>query len=1676
MKLRNLLLSLFFCISALSTFAQKQYGFEWIKPYQSYYKFKIINDGVYSIDSAFLAQSGINIGAINPMRIQIFRNGIEIPLYINGEHDSVLNTKDRIEFFAQHNDGRLDSLLYLQPQYQPHQWRSMITDTAIYFLTILPDTTQQIGKRFISANDTAFSSYTPEPYFINEVKIFPSDYYVTGPDIGNFDHKYNSSEYLDGEGWASSLIGMGSSASFSLNTPFKSTAGGAPNPVVEIKIIPDNNASPDTAGKNHHVLLSVSPDNFTFSTISNGDIKFSNYTVQHIISNISKSQIGNTQTTFKFDVINDLGLASDYNSLSYIKLNYACQYNLGNQTSRLFNIANSQINSFSLVNFQNYGNGISDSIPLFYDLTLNKRIKGFYNSGNAMALITNDGQPHQIMLVDSKQINSISSLTPVQFHTIDPTSGYEFLLVTHPALFNAASQYANYRKTRYKTLMVYSQELYDYYTFGNPHPIAIRRLADHLLTVATSKPKFLLLAGRGYETDLIRDQTFNPSLAYNNNYVPSIGVPSSDIMFTNGLIGSGFEADIPTGRIPAETTLDLQNYLDKLKYYEGADSIQEWRKNVLHITGGQLQSEQDLFKSYLNADRSIIQGKSFGAKVITYNKTNSNATTPQYKDQLIQVQNAGFSLLTFLGHASGTTLDVEIGSISDLTNVNKYPLFYINGCDAGNANGQGAGNAAKIYGKDYVCAQSKGVIGWIASTNLSIDGNLGAQMSTFYNQFCNTNYGKPIGFLMQQTSKQFAGQDIITKMHNIQWLLQGDPATVIFSPALPDYKIASTDLFITPQNTNALSDSFAVAVIITNLARATNDSIEISLTRTLSNGTTKSYPTLLYKPIYFKDTVYLWIKSKDQTTFGNNLFDVTVNKQKKFIESNFGNNEASINFYMPGSGLTNITPMKYSIVNSDTVNLIAQNNDYFAQNIQYIFEIDTSANFNSIQYKRSPIITAGPLATWQLVLPHTDTLVYFWRANFNNAPPGVMPNTSSFTYIRNGETGWAQSKFDQYKNVTAYQNLILDSNQIQFVDNAQKVTSSARRWNHAYMGNFYSNYPLDPSTGGAAPLGCELSNGIVVDIFNGKTLQSMENPRYPWTCQYVINNTNLGVYYYTFNTTIQSGRDEFRKFIDSLDDGTYIAIWAKYDADVRDWDALTKSYLGKIGSQKVGAIKSYFTTFALIGRKGWQPGQASEDTLYNDKFSTQDTRDSDIVSVSLTMTGKWYTGYLNSEKIGPTKHWGKIFYNFNSFENGSHDKNYVNLFGVKNDGTDTLLLSNIATGTDISSVNTTVIPYLKLSVTFTDTVTRTPNQFGRWIVTYQSVAEGTINPLIAYDFYKDKISQGDSLKFKIGFQNLTKNLFDSLPVELKITDANRIVQYDKIFMYPPLGENASTIINQSISTKNLTGDNSLQLSVNGNMRTPEFTLTNNVWTKNFSVLIDKTNPIMDVTFDGYRIMNGDYVSPTPVIQISSKDDNPYLIQNDTSTFALFLKRPNSTSPERVNLNTNNIHFTPGNSKNNNAILSYSPDKLTDGMYTLQVIAKDASGNLSGSNMYAIDFNVVSASTITNFFPYPNPCTTSMRFVFTLTGSKAPEDLLIRIMTISGKIVKEVTKQEFGNIHIGNNISEWAWDGNDMYGDRLANGVYLYQVLTRIDGNAISKLDTKADKYFIQNTGKIYLLH
>ena len=125
--------------------------------------------------------------------------------------------------------------------------------------------------------------------------------------------------------------------------------------------------------------------------------------------------------------------------------------------------------------------------------------------------------------------------------------------------------------------------------------------------------------------------------------------------------------------------------------------------------------------------------------------------------------------------------------------------------------------------------------------------------------------------------------------------------------------------------------------------------------------------------------------------------------------------------------------------------------------------------------------------------------------------------------------------------------------------------------------------------------------------------------------------------------------------------------------------------------------------------------------------------------------------------------------------------------------------------------------------------------------------------------------------------------------------------------------------------------------------------------------------------------------------------------------------------------------------------------------------------------YIISFEVVNETTVTNVINYPNPFTSKTRFVFTLTGTQIPDFFKIQIMNIGGKVVKEINMTELGPIHIGRNITEYAWDGRDEYGDILANGVYLYRVIVRLNGQTLKHRSNESDKFFKSGLGKMVII-
>jgi len=255
---------------------------------------------------------------------------------------------------------------------------------------------------------------------------------------------------------------------------------------------------------------------------------------------------------------------------------------------------------------------------------------------------------------------------------------------------------------------------------------------------------------------------------------------------------------------------------------------------------------------------------------------------------------------------------------------------------------------------------------------------------------------------------------------------------------------------------------------------------------------------------------------------------------------------------------------------------------------------------------------------------------------------------------------------------------------------------------------------------------------------------------------------------------------------------------------------------------------------------------------------------------------------------------------------------------------------------------------------------------------------------------------------------------------------------------------------------------------------------------------DLQNPLLDVTFDGMHILNRDIVSSKPHILIKLKDEAKFMLLNDSSLTSVQIRYPDEANTLKTfTFNSDTLKFIPAsNSADNTATIEFGPYFPTildangnplnpDGdEYELIVKGKDRSGNKAGNVEYRVTFKVIDKPMISNLLNYPNPFTTSTAFVFTLTGSEIPQNMKIQILTVTGKIVREITKDELGPIRIGRNITEYKWDGTDQYGQKLANGVYLYRFVTSLNGKSLEKYRSKGDntdKYFNNGYGKMYLM-
>lgn len=1677
--------AIFFVIIALSYVVYSQFGNEWVDFNRKYYKIPVATTGIYRITYNTLVNAGIPVATLDPRQFQIFARGKEIPIYVHGENDGIFHPNDYIEFYGRANDAWLDTAVYYNSE-PPNKDISLFSDTIFYFLTWNP--TSINNRRLTLETDRNFAGYQAEPYVIYRVR---QNYYSTYYDGETDYYGITDMRYTEVEGWFDVPMSINPAApgqpqtyTKQVMTPFVFSSG--PPASVQIRLCGASNYA--MANPDHHIRISFF--NQTIDTTFDGYVKV---TFNRIVSSI----LLNSQNTFVFELPADLPTNADRVTLSYIEVTYPRQLNLGNNSMLNF-IAPARTTAKSFFQFTGLNALATDTI-LVYDLTNNRRILTQRTGSNVAFLSANTGAEREMFLFANSAVNYVISLRPVNRLSSTPGFFTDFskephrranvLMITHRNLWDAVNQYAAYRQsTGYQVDVIDVEELYDQFAYGIPkHPLGIRNYIRFVLANYLDSIRAIYLIGKGYRAGGISyNYRFN-SLANANTLVPSFGNPPSDVLFVADLGLGPYAPVIPIGRISARNSSDLLAYLQKVKDYEfernkpydpSHPSEKEWLKKVLHFAGGSNVSEAQMLLSFLNVFRDSISGPFFGGEVTTFTKTSTAPIQQSWTDSIKNLVNRGVSIMNFFAHGAGFGYDISIDDPSAYSNYKRYPFFIANSCYSGDLFQQ-----IPTASESFVLIPDKGAIGYLASSTKSFASYLFIYSRELVGRISHRNYGDPIGKIVQNTiqSVQYYDNSLYLRDICFGMTLHGDPLIRLGSFDLPDFLMSSPQIAFIPGQITTDLDSFSVRIIAKNIGRAVEDSIIVEVERIFPDQSSEIVRKKIKAP-YFNDTLEIKFAVKSVLGAGLNQLRVTLDAYQQVMESNELNNTATVTFMIISNDAIPFYPYEYAVIPDTFVTLYASTVYPLSPTSTYVFQLDTIDTFDSPFLKESPPITqSGGILSWTLPFPMTsmpDSTVYYWRVKKTGTDNW---RESSFQFIPN-KRGWGQAHFFQFKKDDyTYVSFNRPQRRFDFVNTI--VTISAQTGYYPYIPWSEEWYKINGALKGQWSCTNYNGDGMKFAVFDtiGITPWVNVDPDHDGIGPFGALNCRAYPYYdFDFFTTDSVWLQKMKKFIDTIPYGYYVLAFSHRNHNAQNYPEELYQAFESIGSMLIRTLPNNHP-YIIFGRKGY----------YNQASESVGSNITSIIHGEWNIPTRWKEGSIKSTLIGPATSWGSLHWRIRSMEAGmSTDTVRLYVLGVKNDGgEDTLMgpLPPIPDSMDIYNLSLRIdaqaYPYLKLFIKMQDETWHTPAQMVRWQVLYEPIPETAIDPQAYFHFYSSKLQEGDTVRFGIATRNISSVDFpDSLRVSYFLRQNGQIhLISHKVLRKHPAGD--VLIDSIKFSTKGMVGMNSLWVEFNPvNPQTGTFYQLeqhhfNNIAEVQFEVGRDKINPILDVTFDGVHILDGDIVSAKPNIEIFLKDENKYLLLTDTSCVRVYLQKKGGELQQVYFMEggQQKMYFYPATSSQNIARVVYPAGPLADGEYKLIVQARDMSGNESGDYNYEINFQVINKPAITHVMNWPNPFSTKTHFVFTLTGSEVPEDIRIQIMTVTGRVVREITREELGPIHIGRNITTYAWDGRDQFGDQLANGVYLYRVIVRLGGKSIDHISTEADKFFTHEIGKMVLI-
>jgi hypothetical protein len=1645
----------------------KNLNAEWMVKGQNYWMIPIAKKGIYRISYVALKEKGFpNVFDTLNYQCQLFALGTSIPIYTYLDKD--LLTDSYLEFYGEGDEGKSDELLFKDQQVDRlNPLFSLFTDTTYYFLT-WQKKKNDIEKRVSFKDRFPVKNWEPAILLLKEQVVYQ-------------DRPMKVFNKWVGMDWVASSFEKEGFASDWYNTliteipaPGIANVNKLSGDKVDVKASLNLHLITNDFDGTHHLQFFINGhfigvDSFSFSNIKSYQFK--------IAPDILKEN--------NAVLIRALNGEYDKFAVGCVTLHYPAIEIRLSQSFEIFHKNN-----------QPWPVGVQTKEKLTNLVIWDVAGGGTYHTQtdeNGLFFLENDRTKtnHTYFIQAEKQVQWLH-LSQYSFSPIDlPPPDIDLLFISNPILLvdkngnQPLADYLNYRKSAsgggFNPWLSDIKQLEIQYAYGIPnHPLAIRGFINTLMQHNYAL-KAILLVGKGREYRDIR----KPKVGVNANteeqlpsLIPTWGYPGSDAMLV-----SSFENNLPWtsfGRIPAILPEEVALYLKKVILFEKKrDENVGWIKRVIQLGGGTFEPEKKYIREVLENFSLILHRLPWSPNTISLFKENETPIFIPYSRQFFDEVNAGVGLIIFLGHSTAGTFDFNIDNPTLYENGYKQPFFLSLGCYAGNHF-----TAFRSQGERFIFHPDGGAIAFAATRGVGFLHSL-AEMGRIIIEGMKGDRRFPSwGSVIQQgITTMMNGNHLPLHAMAQQLTFQGDPMVYLPVPSSPKPSFLPNSLVVSPHPVLVTSDSFLLTWEMMHLGIEPLASLKMEV--------------MLKGPeeiILFNDTIYPKSgenKMRIKCPIPSGLPKGTFRLCPRYVHQSWKNENGlwqteNLNTtYIHEDGMEGLpvsfenrrfiplSPLDNGVLKEDrTFILCRMPEDLSIQQIhiewkgddKYVGQPDSGSIDLQNGVLHQTLLFEKNQSAIKGVIPFPLTVgeVYYWRAYPEGTSPDLLNRLpfQSFTYDQfspfniklsskkqlnegnffglqwseNGDipNNWVFSPV--YNTVLIRNKCLDDENPPEFIHNGQPIGSpwpwllnaaiQVMVWD-TISGNWLKNPP----------------GGLFQSISNG-------SPMNAWV----------------FDTRQPSGRQGLISFIEEgIPEGAYVSIYSaqkKTDGDYQPerWEADALIYgkdlftaLEKVGATKIRDLKNRGAVpYIFHFRKGY--GKLEESIALFDN---------DIIYAQCNPSKVWHSGTYISPLIGPALEWQKLQIDFNEAVDLS-DTLDIELLGFNPSfpmfnpsvaikkrlstgskqwifHSDDIFLSEkdsllaVKLGIPTGKAHGKDWPFIQVKLNITNRWRRTPLGLNKIQAVFLPLPEFT--SLLKSVIWEDSLSDHAALSISWQLENLSSLKIDSLTLFYEVVQGNTVVSHGSR-VFSPLAPFEKLEVACPLPELKLTG--AFDLVWHWGLPGNDFFPDNNKGKIKKLTMPDRYKVAFSIQSDGEDLQQGSFLSQRPqwVIEtIITGDVNTAIL--DSFNLISSLTLPNGLIKPIIwkYEATEMIMEKLGNGQK--ISIHWKPYFELTGMYQLDLKWQNFSENRR--------FEVTKPQEITQFMNYPNPFSNITRFHYTLSKGENIDTFSMQIFSIAGELVRQLTEKELGSLLIGTHLTIGGWDGKDQFGDRLANGIYIYQL-------------------------------